>query len=109
MKCYEGGTGFGRFGGFGVFGSPDQVVALDPLADDRESEPVKAEALRELEEVTEFLRKSPWRSRGGAERCVRAVAMAIKRLHALWPGRWTPRAGRIRCCRALPGICTSTC
>ena len=52
------------------------------LEDDRESEPVKAEALRELEEVTEFLRKSPWRSRGGAERCVRAVTRAIKRLHA---------------------------
>jgi hypothetical protein len=52
------------------------------LEDDRESEPVKAEALRELEEITEFLRKSPWRSRGGAERCVRAVTRAIKRLHA---------------------------
>jgi hypothetical protein len=51
------------------------------LEDDQESEPVKAEALRELEEVTDFLRKSPWRCRGGAERCVRAVAMAIKRLH----------------------------
>jgi len=51
------------------------------LEDDRESEPVKAEALRELEEVTEFLRKSPWRSRGGAARCVRAVSAAIKRLH----------------------------
>ena len=34
------------------------------LEDDRESEPVKAEALHELEEITEFLRKSPWRSRG---------------------------------------------
>src|ERR1017187_9808183 len=33
------------------------------LEDDRESEPVKAEALRELVELTEFLRKSPWRSR----------------------------------------------
>jgi hypothetical protein len=52
------------------------------LEDDRESEPGKAEALRELEEITEFLRKSPWRSRGGAERCVRAVTRAIKRLHA---------------------------
>jgi hypothetical protein len=51
------------------------------LEDDREIEPVKAEALRELEEITEFLRKSPWRSRGGAERCVRAVAMAIRRFH----------------------------
>jgi hypothetical protein len=52
------------------------------LEDERETEPVKAEALRELEEVTEFLRKSPWRSRGGAERCVRAVTAAIKRFHA---------------------------
>ena len=52
------------------------------LEDDNAIEPVKAEALRELEEVTEFLRKSPWRSRGGAERCVRAVTAAIKRLQA---------------------------
>src|ERR1035437_4667514 len=52
------------------------------LEDDQESEPVKAEALRELEEITEFLRKSPWRSRGGAERCVRAVAMAIRRFYS---------------------------
>jgi hypothetical protein len=52
------------------------------LEDDRESEPVRAEALRELEEVTEFLRKSPRRSRGGAERCVRAVAMAIRRFYS---------------------------
>jgi hypothetical protein len=51
------------------------------LEDDEAIEPVKAEALRELEEVSEFLRKSPWRSRGGAERCVRAVTAAIKRLH----------------------------
>ena len=56
------------------------------LEDDRESEPVKAEALRELEEITEFLRKSPWRSRGGAERCVRAVTRAIKRFHARLAG-----------------------
>ena len=52
------------------------------LADRLEIEPVKAEALRELEEVTEYLRTSPWRSRGGAERCARAVAVAIKRLLA---------------------------
>jgi hypothetical protein len=52
------------------------------LEDDQEIEPVKAEALRELEEVTEFLRKNPWRRRHGAERCVRAVTVAIKRLHA---------------------------
>jgi hypothetical protein len=35
-----------------------------------------------LEEITEFLRKSQWRSRGGAERCVRAVTRASKRPHA---------------------------
>jgi hypothetical protein len=58
-----------------------QRVLERVLEDDGEIEPVKAEALRELEEVTEFLRKSPWRSRHGAERCVRAVAAAIKRLH----------------------------
>jgi hypothetical protein len=56
------------------------------IEDDQEDEPVKAEALRELEEITEFLRKSPWRSRGGAERCVRAVTKAIKRLHARLAG-----------------------
>jgi hypothetical protein len=52
------------------------------LADRLEIEPVKAEAQRELEEITERLRKSPWPSRHGAERSVRAVAAAIKRLHA---------------------------
>ena len=51
------------------------------LEDDDAIEPVKAEALRELEEVTEFLRKSAWRSRGGAERCVEAVGKAIRRLY----------------------------
>ena len=56
---------------------------LERVLEDRlEIEPVKAEALRELEEVSEFLRKSPWRSRHGAERCSGAVAVAIKRLHA---------------------------
>jgi len=57
--------------------------ALERVLEDRqEIEPVKAEALRELEEVTEFLRTSPWLSHHGAERCARAVAAAIKRLHA---------------------------
>ena len=51
-------------------------------ADRLEIEPVKAEALRELEEITERLRKSPWLSRHGAERCARAVAAAIKRLQS---------------------------
>jgi len=52
------------------------------LRDRREIEPVKAEALRELEEITEHLRLSPWLSRHGAERCALAVNIAIKRLHA---------------------------
>jgi len=56
---------------------------LERVLEDRlEIEPVKAEALRELEEITEHLRKSPWLSRHGAERCARAVAVAIKRLQA---------------------------
>jgi hypothetical protein len=55
---------------------------LERILEDRhEIEPVRAEALRELEEVTEFLRKSPWLSRHGAERCVNAVTVAIKRFH----------------------------
>ena len=56
---------------------------LERVLEDRlEIEPVKAEALRELEEITERLRLSPWLSRQGAERCAQAVAVAIKRLHA---------------------------
>ena len=56
---------------------------LEQVLDDRlEIEPVKAEAQRELEEITEHLRKSPWLSCHGAERCARAVAVAINRLHA---------------------------
>jgi hypothetical protein len=48
------------------------------LADRLEIEPVKAEALRELEELTERLRQSPWLSCHGAERCAHAVAEAIR-------------------------------
>jgi len=56
---------------------------LERVLEDRlEIEPVKAEALRELEELTERLRLSPWLSHHGAERCARAVAVAIQRLHA---------------------------
>jgi hypothetical protein len=51
------------------------------LEDRHEIEPVKAEALRALEEITEHLRQSPWLSRHGAERCALAVNVAIKRLH----------------------------
>jgi hypothetical protein len=60
---------------------------LERVFEDRlEIEPVKAEALRELEEVTEYLRQSSWLSRHGAERCARAVAVAIKRFHARLAG-----------------------
>jgi hypothetical protein len=52
------------------------------LEDRHEIEPVKAEALRELEGVTLFLRTSQWLSRHGAERCVHAVSTAITRFHA---------------------------
>ena len=52
------------------------------LEDRLEIEPVKAEALRELEELTEHLRQSPWLSWHGAERCAHAVGVAISRLHA---------------------------
>jgi len=56
---------------------------LERILHDRlEIEPVKAEALRELEEITEYLRQSPWLSRHGAERCVRAVTAAMKRFYS---------------------------
>ena len=51
------------------------------LEDDLEAEPAKAEARRQVEEISEFLRKNPWRSQDCAQKCVRAVAMAIRRLH----------------------------
>ena len=79
------------------------------LEDDQETEPVKAEALRELEEVTEFLRKNPWRSRHGAERCVRAVTMAIKRLHARLARAVDAKGLPHPVLRGLPGTSTSTC
>src|ERR1017187_4264175 len=47
---------------------------------------MRAEALRELEEITDFLRKNPWRSRHRAERCVRAVTVTIKRVHTRLAG-----------------------
>ena len=56
---------------------------LERVIEDRhEIERVQAEASRELEEITEHLRQSPWLSRHGAERCALAVNVAIKRLHA---------------------------
>ena len=56
------------------------------LHDCLEIEPVKAEAQRELEDITEHLRQSPWLSHQGGERCARAVALAITRINALESG-----------------------
>jgi hypothetical protein len=52
------------------------------LDDDEEIEPVKAEALRELEAIADFLRQHPWRSRDCVQKCARAVGLAIRCLHA---------------------------
>ena len=60
-------------------GGSTQLEAV--LEDDLEIEPVKAEARRQVEDISEFLRKNPWRSQDCAQKCVRAVAMAIRRLH----------------------------
>ena len=51
------------------------------LEDDLESEPAKSVARREIEKISEFLRKNSWRSQDSAQKCVRAVAMALRRLH----------------------------
>ena len=75
----------------------------------RPNAPVKAEAFRELEEVTEFLRQGPWLSHHGAERCARAVVAPLAACTSAWLGRWTPKASRTQCCRRLPGACASTC
>ena len=56
---------------------------LEAVVDDRlEIEPVRAEALCELEAIGDFLRQHPWRSRDCAQKCVRAVSMAIQVLVA---------------------------
>ena len=52
------------------------------LEDERAGERVKAEARRERREILEFLRKNAWRSQDSAQKCVRAVSRAIKRLHS---------------------------
>jgi hypothetical protein len=43
---------------------------------------VKAEALRELEAITDSLRKNLWRSRDCTEKCVRTVSRDIQLLVA---------------------------
>lgn len=52
------------------------------LDDEDASEPEKAEALRNLEELAAFQQRHAMRSRGNAEKLVRAVRAAITRLHA---------------------------
>ena len=60
-----------------------QARQLEAVLEDKgESEPVKAEARRKRAEILEFLRRTPWRSQDNTQKCVRAVATAIKRLHA---------------------------
>ena len=62
-----------------------QTCAFDleaVLENELESEPAKAEARQRREEILEFLRKNPWRSRDCAQKCVRSITMAIKRLHS---------------------------
>jgi hypothetical protein len=51
------------------------------LENEMESEAAKAEARRQREEILEFLRTNPWRSRDCAQKCVRAISMAIRRLY----------------------------
>jgi len=51
------------------------------LDDENESEPVKQEALRELEAIAEFQRQHGRRTQDNAQRAVRAVRTAITRFH----------------------------
>jgi hypothetical protein len=52
------------------------------LDDDETIEPVKAEALGELEAIADFMRKHPWRSRDCLQKCARVVGLSIRCLHA---------------------------
>lgn len=55
---------------------------LEAILDSQdESEPVKAEALRDLEAIAEFQRQHSRRSKDGAQRAAIAVRQAIKRFH----------------------------
>jgi hypothetical protein len=53
---------------------------LEQIVDDRgQIEPVRAEAMRELQEIYEFQRRTPWRTRDCAQKTVCAVRRAIAR------------------------------
>src|SRR5207247_3115736 len=51
------------------------------LDDENESEPVKAEALRELEAIAEFQKHHGRRTQDSAQRAARTVRKAIHRFH----------------------------
>jgi hypothetical protein len=56
--------------------------ALEHLVDDNDQiEPVKAEALRDLEVIYNFQRNNPRHTRDAAQRAVHAVSMAMRRFH----------------------------
>jgi hypothetical protein len=60
-----------------------QARQLEAVQGDKlQSEPVKAEARRKRKEILEYLRRSSWRSQNSAQKCVRAVTKALKRLHS---------------------------
>jgi hypothetical protein len=57
-------------------------LALEAILDDESSiEPVKAEALRDLEAIYNFQKTTQGRIKDAAQRAVHAVSMAIKRFH----------------------------
>ncbi len=75
------------------------------LDDDEEIEPVKAEALRELEAIADFMRQHPWRSRDCVQKCARAVSMAIRRLHARLAGAVDARG---QTAPGVAGVCPAS-
>jgi hypothetical protein len=75
---------------------------LERIVDDRnEIEPVKAEAMRELQEIYEFQRRNPWRTRDCAQKTVRAVSMAIRRFRQHLATGTTANGGRHPVLRAF--------
>jgi hypothetical protein len=57
-------------------------LELEAIVDDpSQSEPVKAEVLRELEAIYDYQKRNPGRTTTAAQRAVRTVRMAINRFH----------------------------
>ena len=83
-----------------------QERELEAVLDDHEAiEPVKAEALRELEAIYDFMRKHPWRSRDCVQKCARVVSLAIRCLHARL-GRGGGRRGQAG--PSVAGVCPAS-